>query len=127
MPATQDIGLQAYKNVYLASLYSLWWWLQSWNETNHQPHLEEVNSSRWYGNLTIWCLLFYSALGPGTLADIWQQHGQVFVNATESNVWLSLEPVFTAVLGFVCLHEQLSYAEMGGGVLVVGAALLAST
>ncbi|GAX27556.1 hypothetical protein FisN_13Hh358 [Fistulifera solaris] len=122
----EEVSLQACKNVYLATLYSLWWLLQSvWEKTTATPP-SDVTSS-WYSHPILWCLLLYSALGPGTVADIGQQHGQSLLkDATESNVWLSLEPVFTAMLGYFLLKEPLSWAEVGGGALVVSAALWSS-
>ncbi len=121
----EEVSLQACKNVYLATLYSLWWILQSLLEKTH-PDVAS-SSSPWYSNPILWCWLFYSALGPGTFADIGQQHGQSLLQeATESNVWLSLEPVFTALLGYFLLQEPLSWGELWGGGLVVSAALWSS-
>lgn len=117
------IVLQAYKNVYLAALYSVWWLVQSYDWVDATT---VTTDTPWTHNAVVWMLLLYSALGPGTLADIWQQQGQLHVSATESNVWLSLEPVFTALLGWLCLQETLSFREMGGGALVISAAVLAS-
>ncbi|GAX27098.1 hypothetical protein FisN_13Lh358 [Fistulifera solaris] len=130
----EEVSLQACKNVYLATLYSLWWLLQSILEEKTQfdassslSSSSSSSSSSWYLNPILWCLLLYSALGPGTLADIGQQHGQCLLQeATESNVWLSLEPVFTALLGYCLLNEPLSWVELGGGGLVVSAALWSS-
>jgi drug/metabolite transporter (DMT)-like permease len=71
-------------------------------------------------------LLFYSALGPGTVADILQNKGQLTVSAAEGNVILSMEPVFTSLLGLFLLREVLSWHEVVGGGLIVTAAIAAT-
>mmetsp|Transcript_40487 Transcript_40487/g.59477 ORF Transcript_40487/g.59477 Transcript_40487/m.59477 type:complete len:154 (-) Transcript_40487:537-998(-) len=69
-------------------------------------------------------LLLFSAIGPGALADLLQQKGQKEVSATEANVLLSAEPVFTAVCARVLLGETTSATEnFGGGLILLGALL----
>ena len=74
-----------------------------------------------------WLILTYSALGPGTLADLLQQKGQESVGATESNLILCVESVFTAILGRVLLGEETSSLEKVGGGLLIAGAMAAST
>jgi drug/metabolite transporter (DMT)-like permease len=84
--------------------------------------------SQWIGwtNLTAWALLFYSALGPGTVADVLQQQGQSRVTATVANIILSLEPVFTALFGRILLGELTTGVEKMGGCLILTAAVVAT-
>jgi drug/metabolite transporter (DMT)-like permease len=113
-----EIHLQAFKTLFLAFLYNLWFGFASFKS----------ETPLWIGytNLFAWILLFYSALGPGTVADILQNKGQLTVSAAEGNVILSMEPVFTTLLGLVFLHEALSWQEMIGGALIITAAVLAT-
>ena len=115
-----EIRMQAAKTFLMALLYSMWYFgAQIQN-----------NASLWPGwqDATSWALIFYSALGPGTLADIIQQKGQAIVWAAEANVILSLEPVFTATLGLLLLGESTTWQEkIGGGLIVVASIISTST
>jgi len=114
-----EIHLQAVKTVLLAVLYTGWFGVAS----------VQSETGLWLGyasGATAWLLLFYSALGPGTLADVIQQKGQAAVTASEANVILSMEPLFTALLGRVLLGEATSVQEKLGGGLIIIAALVAS-
>jgi drug/metabolite transporter (DMT)-like permease len=106
------------KNVILAPMYSIWMVVS----------LISSDNSLWEGwrDPISWLLLFYSALGPGTIADIIQQKAQSNVPAAEANVILSLEPVFTAIFGVIFLGELLSWHEVFGGGLIVVASILSS-
>ena len=78
-------------------------------------------------NPMIWLLLFYSAIGPGTIADVVQQQGQTKVaSASESNIILSLEPVCTAICAYLLLGETTTLVETIGGGLILAAALIAT-
>jgi drug/metabolite transporter (DMT)-like permease len=113
-----EIKLQAAKTFLMAVLYSAWCITAT------------VSSGvfLWpgYSCLLTWAFLFYSALGPGSLADVFQQLGQATVSAAEANVVLSMEPVFTSMLGLLLLGERLSGLEIIGGMLIVFAALIAT-
>ena len=74
----------------------------------------------------VWIILFYNALGPCTIADVCQQSAQAFVPAAETNVILSLEPVFATLLGFLVLGETPSLRESVGGVFIIAASIIAS-
>jgi drug/metabolite transporter (DMT)-like permease len=113
-----DVTSMFWKNILLAVLYSIWMTCS----------MMMSNVSLWEGwkDPISWMILLYSALGPCTIADIIQQKAQSTVPAAESNVILSMEPVFTAVLGLIFLHELLSWHELVGGALIVGASVLAS-
>jgi drug/metabolite transporter (DMT)-like permease len=109
-----EVYLQGTKTLYLAILYSAWFLISSLR----------VESSLWSGwdNWVAWAILAYSALGPGAIADLLQQKGQEAVGATESNLILCMEPVFTAILGRLILGEETSWLEkLGGGFLIFGA------
>jgi drug/metabolite transporter (DMT)-like permease len=113
-----EIKLQAWKTTVLAVLYSAW---MIWETTTS-------GACQWVGwqNGTAWALLLYSALGPGTVADVWQQQGQRQVSASEANVLLSLEPVFAALCARVLMGETTSLVETMGGGLILLAALIAT-
>ncbi len=72
-------------------------------------------------------ILFYTALSSGAISDILQQQAQAKVPAAESNVLLSLEPVFAAILAVFLLQEIPSIRECLGGLCIVVASILAST
>ena len=75
----------------------------------------------------IWILLFYSALGPGTVAAIAQHRGQSKVStASEANVILSMESVFAALTGLVVLGEVPRASEAVGGGMILLAAIIAT-
>jgi drug/metabolite transporter (DMT)-like permease len=111
------IKLQGVKNFLLAILYTAWWWLD--NRSNH-------GLSPGWKNPMVLSILLYSALFPGTIADVLQQNAQGSVPATESTVLLSTEPIFTAVLGFLLLGERLSFQESCGGAFLMFGTFLAS-
>ena len=110
------------KNTFMAIFYSLWaiisWW---W--------FVPIGSSLWEGWMDpiSWLILFYSAFSSGALSDVLQQKAQAVVPAAESNVILSLEPVFSAILGLCLLGEVPSFYELVGGGFIVIASVLAST
>ena len=75
----------------------------------------------------IWILLFYTALGPGTIAAIAQHKGQTKVStASEANVILSMESVFAALTGLFVLGEVPTRPEAAGGGLILLAAIVAT-
>jgi drug/metabolite transporter (DMT)-like permease len=113
-----EVQMQAVKTVNLAILYTTWFLFASLRS----------DVSLWPGwhNVVAWLLLFYSALGPGTVADLMQQKGQAIIPASESNVILSMEPVFTSLLGRVILGEATSLTEKLGGSLIILAAIVAT-
>jgi drug/metabolite transporter (DMT)-like permease len=143
-----EIELQAAKTFLLALLYSGWLSVSmmimlvapSSDDEQLQPQ-QEVGivagiiyvigadlTKQWPGwtSLAAWGLIFYSALGPGTIADVMQQKGQAVIHASESNIVLSMEPVFTALLGQAILGEATTWQEKLGGGLIVGAAVIAT-
>lgn len=113
-----EIHLQATKNFLLAILYSIWF--------GAEKSFSGLDQWLGYSNVIAWMLLFYSALGPGTIADVIQNKGQLAVTAAESNVILSIEPVFTSLLGLLLLGEGLTWQEIVGGGLILTAAVLAT-
>ncbi len=114
-----EIQMQAAKTALLAILYSVWFVVAQ----------IQSDMSLWSGwkDWITWVLLFYSALGPGALADIIQQKGQAIVWAAEANVILSLEPVFTAILGLLFLGEATTLQEKTGGGLIVLASIMSTS
>lgn len=114
-----EVRMQAAKTVILAGLYSIWFVTAQF----------QSNYSLWQGwdDWISWALIFYSALGPGTLADIIQQKGQAIVWAAEANVILSLEPVFSVILGLMLLGEELTWNEGVGGTLIIAASVISTS
>jgi drug/metabolite transporter (DMT)-like permease len=143
-----EIELQAAKTFLLALLYSGWlsasMMIMSVAPSSDNEQLQpqqEVGivegmidvigadlTKQWPGwtSLAAWGLIFYSAIGPGTIADVMQQKGQAVIHASESNIVLSMEPVFTALLGQAILGEATTWQEKLGGGLIVGAAVIAT-
>lgn len=110
------VYLQGSKNALLALLYSGWFAI-SWIQSDVPP---------WQGwqSGTAWAILIYSALGPGVMADLIQQKGQASAGATESNLILCMESLFTAFLGRVLLGEETSWIEKLGGAFLIAGALV---
>jgi len=73
----------------------------------------------------ICCLtILYTAIGPGSVADMLQQYGQKYVPATESTLLLSMGPIFTSIFGWFILHENVDgFEKIGAGFLIAGAML----
>ena len=125
------LSLQFTKTVLLAVMYG-GWVLRDATSTfaaTAGVTLNRVLASLWPGwkSPKVWMLLFYSAIGPGVLADILQQRGQRNLDsASQSNIILCLESVFAVIFAFVILGEVVSMREIAGGSLIVTAAILAS-
>lgn len=137
-----EVPLQAVKTVLLACFYTSWLLvvsLQSYHSYQNNLIDEEDTpvtfmdalQNQWLGwdqNIAVtYTILAYSAFGPGALADVIQQVGQKYVSASEANVILSLEPVFTATCASFMLSEVMTSKESLGGGLIFLAALLASS
>jgi len=117
-----EVYLQGLKNIFNALFYTGWWLL----DTNFG---RDNLWSGWNGPMAVasWSILTYSAFGPGILADLLQQNAQSSVPASEANIILSMEPIFTAALGFTLLHENLTWNESVGGCFLVLGSLVASS
>ena len=114
-----EMETQFWKNIFLASMYTSWLAIAAiMSPTSLWPGI---------GDWVSWLTLFYSALFPCTIADILQQKAQAVVPAAESNVIMSLEPVFTAILGLILLREGLAWQEIVGGGIIILASVIAST
>lgn len=120
-----EIPLQAIKTTLLATLYSVWF---AFSALTLAFTPGATVASLWPGwkNITAWALLLYSAVGPGAIADVLQQQGQKEVSASEANVILSSEPIFTAICARLILGEITTTTENIGGGLIIFGALLAS-
>lgn len=131
------LNLQFTKTVLLAAMYG--GWLLSDATTTLTAAGTTFLTDGWWRNGVlaslwpcwkspiVWMLLAYSAVGPGVVADILQQHGQRNLNsASESNIILCTETVFAAICAFMFLGEVVSLREIAGGSLIVTAAILAS-
>jgi drug/metabolite transporter (DMT)-like permease len=119
------VQLQGIKNFLLAILYTAWWLIDNLCHSAEQEEEETHPPRRWFSmawtNPMVVSIVAYSALFPGTIADLLQQYAQASVPASESTVLLSMEPIFTASLGFLLLGERLSWQEWcGGGFLILG-------
>jgi len=122
-----EVSLQAVKTVALAMMYTTWLAFSAWRCFNTGGW--DAVAELWLGwnNIAAWGLLAYSAIGPGALADVLQQNGQKEISASEANVILCSEPIFTAFLAFFIAGETTTMTENAGGALVVLAAILASS
>lgn len=116
------VHLQGVKNLFLAVLYTLWWSVDRAGGGGGGG--APSSTTAWWTNPSVLLILAYSAVFPGTVADLLQQRAQASVPASESTVLLSTEPVFTAALAFLLLGERLSWQEsLGGCFLVLGTAV----
>jgi drug/metabolite transporter (DMT)-like permease len=115
-----EIELQGAKTFLMAILYSIWFIISAIRS--------DVVGGLWLGwtNPVAWAIIFYSAIGPGTFADIVQQKGQASVSAAEANVILSMEPVFTAILGLLFMGEATTWQEKWGGGLIIFASIIST-
>ena len=115
---------QGVKVILLGFLYSLWAAFDGARLVSAGGSLLQLwpGWTSWLG----WGVLFYSALVPGALADVLQARGQAKVGAAEAQVLLGAEPLWTAVLGILLLHERLGVMGCAGAALIVLAVLLAS-
>jgi len=123
-----EIPLQFVKTFLLGILYTVWFAVTLLNG-NGTLISNFSTSMAWAvgpGALAAWCALFYSAVGPGAVADVMQQQGQRTVPASQANVLLSLEPVFAAICSRLLLGEVTTMKENIGGSLIVLAALVAT-
>jgi len=116
--AYDEVTLQAVKNLILASFYTIWFLVD----------LVVTGERQWLGwtSLASWVILFYSALGPGTIADIVQQKAQSTVTATVANIILSSEPISAAIFGRFLLGEVTTWSEKLGGCFILIAAVVAT-
>jgi drug/metabolite transporter (DMT)-like permease len=123
-----EIPLQAIKTLLIALLYTMWVVISATRCYFIDDGGWDAVAHLWLGwrSWQAWALLTFSAVGTGALADVLQQYGQKMVSASEANILLCVEPVFTMMLGRVLLGEVTSITEKVGGVLIVFAALLAS-
>lgn len=119
--AHDEVQLQASKTFLLALLDSSWLVVST---------IRNKGTGRDDGGLmSLWVctLLFYSALGPTTVADVLHQKGQSKMSPSEASVILSTEPIFSAICAAVLMGEIPSIQEGLGGGLILIAAVMAST
>ncbi len=114
--------VQAWKNVFLTLFYLVWLAGDAF-----QVGLGNVQSL-WagWGSPLAWGLIAASAIFPGIVADLFQAKGQKAVSASESNIIMSSEPLWTALLCLCFLSETMGLMSWIGGGLILVAALLAS-
>lgn len=129
-----ELDLQFQKNGLLALMYGVWFInnamsaLAAAGTSLFSPGWTKTLTSLWAGwnSPFVWFLLIFSAIGPGTIADLLQQKGQKETSASESNIILCLESVFATLCAFLLLGEVSSMQEILGGSMIVLAAVLAS-
>lgn len=124
-PKHPDLILQGVKTGLMAVLYSIWWISGGGLLSAGKLALSSLPS--WMtSSYVVWAALFFSAIGPGTIADVLQQKGQKDVSPSEANILLSAEPVFATIFAVLLLGEKTSLLEMAGGALILMAAVIAS-
>ncbi len=124
-PKHPDLVLQGVKTGLMAVLYSIWWISGGGLLSAGKLALSSLPS--WMtSSYVVWAALFFSAIGPGTIADVLQQKGQKDVSPSEANILLSAEPVFATIFAVLLLGEKTSLLEMAGGALILMAAVIAS-
>ncbi|KAG7356814.1 EamA-like transporter family protein [Nitzschia inconspicua] len=129
-PKFDEVNLQFVKSIMLAVLYAVW--LVATIVTSEGIAADAFMTVfvsqpfGWLINGAAFLTILYSAVGPGTVADVLQQQGQKEVSASEANVILSLEPVFTALCAWAILGELTSFREAIGGAIILAAASVAT-
>jgi len=132
-PKHPDLILQGVKTGLMAVIYSIWWLASSTLNSfsgggllsTWKLMLSAIPS--WMtSSYVVWIALFFSAVGPGTIADVLQQKGQKDVSPSEANILLSAEPVFATIFAVLLLGEKSSLMELIGGALILIAAGIAS-
>lgn len=120
--------LLTWKTIFVALLYSCWLFSSVVARRYEVSTWREALYALWagYRDWKAWALLALSAIFPGAIADLLQQQGQKEVSATEANVLLSSEPIFTAMLSYLILGESTTIRENVGGALIVLGAIVAS-
>lgn len=73
-----------------------------------------------------WAALIYSGAVPGAAADVAQARGQARVSASEAQLLLASEPLWTALLGAAVLNERLKPQDAAGAALIVAAIAVSS-
>lgn len=96
---------QAVKTMVLAVLYLLWASTDAFGALSKGLALRTL----WPGcaSALAWGVLLYSAVVPGAIADVAQGRGQSKLGATESQVLLSAEPLWTATISMLILGERM--------------------
>jgi drug/metabolite transporter (DMT)-like permease len=135
-----EINLQFVKSILLAVFYAIWLVAATigggsvgaaagaGGPTESSLSMALVSQPfGWLLNGAAFLTILYSAVGPGTVADVLQQQGQKEVSASEANIILSLEPVFTALCAWALLGEFTTVREAVGGGIILAAALVATT
>ncbi|VEU34130.1 unnamed protein product [Pseudo-nitzschia multistriata] len=126
-PKHLDLALQGVKTGLVAVLYSVWWMASAALSGGGLEALSWSSLPSWMVcSPMVWFALLFSAVGPGTIADVLQQKGQKVVTPSEANILLSAEPIFATVFAVLLLGETSSLLEIVGGGLIIAAAAIAS-
>lgn len=96
---------QAVKTVVLAFLYLAWVATDAFGAMS--KGLAMVSLWPGWQSTLAWGVLAYSAIVPGAIADVAQGRGQSKLGATESQVLLSAEPLWTATISMLILGERM--------------------
>ena len=72
-----------------------------------------------------WMALVYLALVTTLFAQVMYLAGLRYIDAGPASLLATVEPVTAAVLGYIVLGERLEGLQIAGGVLVLGAVMLA--
>ena len=114
--------VQAWKNVFLTIFYLIWLAGDAFRVGLGNVHTLWAS----WTSPVAWGLILASAIFPGIVADLMQAKGQKDVSASESNIIMSSEPLWTALLCLVFLSETMGLMSWIGGGLILIAALMAS-
>jgi drug/metabolite transporter (DMT)-like permease len=128
-PKHPELVLQGLKTGLMAIIYSIWWMATTAMNlpSGGGGGLSFLSIPSWMtSSYIVWIALFFSAIGPGMIADVLQQKAQKDVSPSEANILLSAEPVFATIFAVLLLGENSSLLEMIGGALILIAAVVAS-
>ena len=75
----------------------------------------------WLGNSAAgWVILFLLAIGPTLGGYGLYNVSLVYLPSSVANLVVTIEPVFTAVIAYLLLHERLNFIQIMGSLLILG-------
>jgi len=76
------------------------------------------------GTASFWIAVIYMSLGGTVLAMLFWNIGVQAIGGTNSGIFLNFNPVFTAILAFVLLGENMGASQIAGAAIVIAGVYL---
>jgi drug/metabolite transporter (DMT)-like permease len=100
--------------------------LYLWTAVSVIPFAPWLVQKSWPSDSAGWMVIVYTAVLCSVIPFLAWSHGLKTITAATSSVLIMAEVVFALVLSVIFLDESLSAIKVGGGSLILGAALLVS-